>query len=67
MDSANMAGKDVSTVQNVLLARAEGEEMKTCVKCHKTLPLTDQFFGIPLMVFGMTAKCVSKKDGMIGT
>jgi hypothetical protein len=41
-----MAGKDVSTVQNVLLARAEGEEMKTCVKCHKTLPLTDQFFGI---------------------
>lgn len=46
MDSANMAGEDVSTVQNVLLASTEreGEEMKTCIKCHEAFPLTDQFF-----------------------
>lgn len=41
-----MAGEDVSTVQNVLLASTEreGEEMKTCIKCSKAFPLTDQFF-----------------------
>jgi hypothetical protein len=35
-------------VQNLLLARAEGEgeKMKTCSKCHKTFPLTEKYFGI---------------------
>lgn len=43
-----MAGKDVPTVQNLLLASAEGEggKMKICAKCRETFPLTDQFFGI---------------------